>query len=46
MPPPPEIIELGNLYPSEGQNGNVFSIHGIAPCQIACNVTTKILLEY
>ncbi len=26
------VITLGNIYPSKGQNGDVFDISGLSPC--------------
>jgi len=35
------IIKFGNIYPSKGQNGNLFSIEGISPT-ISSGVTDTI----
>lgn len=26
------VVVLGNIYPSQGQNGSVFSADGLSPC--------------
>lgn len=37
----PEVIKLGNIYPSNGQNGNVYSPNGVSPTLVSGVTATQ-----